>query len=62
MYDQLGKYDQADSLLKASLAQRKATGGADSAKVAESLVALANLRNDQAQLEEAETLRARVFR
>src|SRR5580700_875134 len=54
MYDQLGKYDQADSLLKASLAQRKATRGADSAKVAESLVALANLRNDQAQLEEAE--------
>ncbi len=55
MYDQLGKYDQADSLLKASLAQRTATGGAGSAKVAESLVALANLRNDQAQLEEAET-------
>jgi serine/threonine-protein kinase len=54
MYDQLGKYDQADSLLKASLAQRKATRRADSAKVAESLVALANLRNDQAQLEEAE--------
>jgi len=56
MYDQLGKYEQADSLLKASLAQRKATNGPDSAKVAESLVALANLRNDQAQLEEAETL------
>jgi serine/threonine protein kinase/tetratricopeptide (TPR) repeat protein len=55
MYDQLGKYDQADSLLKASLALRKAIDGADSAKVAESLVALANLRNDQAQLEEAET-------
>ncbi len=55
MYDQLGKYDQADSLLKASLAQRKAIDGADSAKVAESLVALANLRNDQAQLAEAET-------
>jgi len=55
MYDQLGKYVQADSLLKGSLAQRKATSGADSAKVAESLVALANLRNDQAQLAEAET-------
>jgi serine/threonine-protein kinase len=55
MYDQLGKYDQADSLLKASLAQRKAIDGADSAKVAESLVALANLRNDQAKLEEAES-------
>jgi len=56
MYDQLGKYDQADALLKASLAQRKTTDGADSAKVAESLIALANLRNDQAQLAEAETL------
>jgi len=56
MYDQLGKYDQADSLLKASLYQRKKTDGADSAKVAESLVALANLRNDQAQLAEAENL------
>src|ERR1700719_2603546 len=56
MYDQLGKYEQADSLLKESLAQRNATNGADSAKVAESLVALANLRNDQAQLEEAEAL------
>ena len=56
MYDQLGKYDRADALLKASLAQRKMTDGADSAKVAESLVALANLRNDQAQLAEAESL------
>jgi len=56
MYDQLGKYDQANSLLKAALTQRKAINGPDSAKVAESLVALANLRNDQAQLEEAETL------
>ena len=56
MYDQLGKYDRADALLKASLVQRKMTDGADSAKVAESLVALANLRNDQAQLAEAESL------
>jgi serine/threonine protein kinase len=55
MYDQLGKYERADSLLKTSLAQRQKTDGADSAKVAESLVALANLRSDQAQLEEAET-------
>jgi eukaryotic-like serine/threonine-protein kinase len=54
MYDQLGKYERADSLLKASLAQRQKTDGADSAKVAESLVALANLRSDQAQLDEAE--------
>lgn len=56
MYDQLGKFDQADSLLKAALAQRKAIFGPDSAKVAESLVALAYLRGDQARLEEAELL------
>jgi serine/threonine protein kinase/tetratricopeptide (TPR) repeat protein len=56
MYDQLGKFDQADSLLKAALNQRKAVDGPDSAKVAESLVALAYLRGDQAQLEEAEQL------
>ena len=56
MYDQLGKYEQADSLLKAALAQRKSIDGPDSAKVAESLVALANLRVDEAQLEEAESL------
>ncbi len=56
MYDQLGKYDQADALLKSALNQRKAVHGADSAKVAESLIALAYLRGDQAQLEEAEQL------
>ncbi len=56
MYDQLGKYDQADSLLKAALAQRKLVNGPDSAKVAESLVSLAYLRGDEAQLEEAEQL------
>jgi serine/threonine protein kinase/tetratricopeptide (TPR) repeat protein len=56
MYDQLGKYDRADSLLKSALAQRKVIHGADSAKVAESLIALANLRIDQAQLTEAEDL------
>jgi serine/threonine-protein kinase len=54
IYEQLGKLDQADSLLKASLAQRKEIFGPDSAAVAESLVALAYLRVDQAQLEEAE--------
>jgi serine/threonine protein kinase/tetratricopeptide (TPR) repeat protein len=56
MYDQLGKFDQADSLLQAALNQRKSVHGADSAKVAESLIALAYLRGDQAQLEEAERL------
>ncbi len=54
MYDQLAKYDRADSLLKAALNQRKAIYGPDSAKVAESLVALAYLRGDQAQLADAE--------
>jgi serine/threonine protein kinase len=56
LYDQLGKFDEADSLLQSSLANRKALYGADSAKVAESLIALASLRLDQAQLDESEKL------
>jgi serine/threonine-protein kinase len=54
IYDQLGKFDQADSLLHSALERRKALFGADSTDVAESLVALGQLRSDQAQYEEAE--------
>jgi serine/threonine protein kinase/tetratricopeptide (TPR) repeat protein len=54
IYDQLGKFDQADSLLHSALERRKALFGADSTEVAESLVALGQLRSDQAQYEEAE--------
>jgi serine/threonine protein kinase/Tfp pilus assembly protein PilF len=54
IYDQLGKFDQADSLLHSALERRKALFGPDSTEVAESLVALGQLRSDQAQYDEAE--------
>jgi eukaryotic-like serine/threonine-protein kinase len=54
IYDQLGKFDQADSLLHSALDRRKALFGPDSTEVAESLVALGQLRSDQAQYDEAE--------
>ena len=56
IYEQLGKFDQADSLLHSALDRRKALFGPDSAEVAESLVALGQLRSDQAQYDEAEQL------
>ena len=54
VYDQLGKFDQADSLLHSALDRRKSLFGPDSTEVAESLIALAQLRSDQAQYDEAE--------
>ena len=56
IFDQLGKFDQADSLLHSALDRRKALFGPDSIEVAESLVALGQLRADQARLQEAEQL------
>ena len=56
MYQKLGKYDQADSLMRSSLDRRKAIAGQDSQDVADSLVALGMLRLDQGQLAEAERL------
>ena len=55
IYDQLGKFDRADSLLHSALERRKALFGPDSTEVAESLVALGQLRSDQAQYDDAET-------
>jgi eukaryotic-like serine/threonine-protein kinase len=54
IYEKLGKFDQADSLLSAALNQRKSLFGPDSPEVAESLTALGLLRSDQARLQEAE--------
>ena len=54
IYDQLGKFDQADSLLHSAVDRRKALFGPDSVEVAESLVALGQLRSDQAQYDEGE--------
>ncbi len=56
IYQKLGRFEQADSLLRSALDQRKRLFGADSAEVAESLAALGLLRSDQAHLEEAEQL------
>jgi len=56
IYQKLGKFDEADGLLRSALDQHKSLFGADSPEVAESLTALGLLRSDQARLEEAEQL------
>lgn len=56
LYQKLGKFDQASTLLNSGLEARKSLFGADAAPVAESLVALGLLRAEQAQLPEAEKL------
>src|SRR6266851_5781510 len=56
IYQKLGRFEQADSLLRSALDQRKSLFGLDSQEVAESLTALGLLRSDQAHLEEAEQL------
>jgi eukaryotic-like serine/threonine-protein kinase len=56
LYENLGKYERADSLLNLALAERKSLYGTDHAQVAESLVALGLLRDDQGRLQEAESM------
>jgi len=56
IYQKLGKLDRADSLLSLALEQRQSLFGAASPEVAESLVALGELRSDQARWDEAERL------
>jgi eukaryotic-like serine/threonine-protein kinase len=56
IYEQLGKFDQAETLLNSALEERKRIYGADSAEVAESLVALGLLRDERAKLDDAERL------
>jgi serine/threonine-protein kinase len=56
IYQKLGKLDQANTLLNSSLEKRKLLYGSDAAPVAESMVALGLLRDDQAQLPEAERI------
>lgn len=56
IYQKLGKFEQADRLLKSSLDERRRLFGANSREVAESLVALGLLRGDQAKWDEAERL------
>ena len=50
IYQKLGKLDQAESLMRLALDERKSIFGADSREVAESLVALGLLRADQAEV------------
>jgi len=56
IYQKLGKFDPANSLLGAALERRKSLFGAERPEVAEGLIALGMLRNAQAQYDEAERL------
>jgi eukaryotic-like serine/threonine-protein kinase len=56
IYQQLGKFGEAESLLQSALDRRRSLLGADSAEVAETLVAFGRLRDAQASYDEAERL------
>ena len=56
IYQKLGKFDQADTLLRAALSQRTSIAGAGSTDAVESEVELGLLRSDQAKLDEAERM------
>ena len=56
IYQRLGKFDQADALLKSSLDARRTLLGPDAAEVVKGLVAVGLLRSDQARFDEAERL------
>ena len=56
LYQKLGKLDQSDALLSLALQRRRAIFGPQHAEVAESLVALGQLRVDQGRLPDAERL------
>ncbi|HEU0369149.1 MAG TPA: tetratricopeptide repeat protein, partial [Candidatus Acidoferrum sp.] len=54
IYQKLGKLDQANTLLQSALDSHKSHSGRDSPEVAQTLVAIGQLRSDQAQLDDAE--------
>ena len=56
IYQKLGKYGEANTLLQSALDRRKHLYGDDSPEVAESLTALGLLRLDQAHMDDAEQL------
>jgi serine/threonine protein kinase len=56
MYEKLGKFDRADSLLESAQTIRRSITGTDSVETAETIVALSLLRTDQGQYQEAERL------
>jgi serine/threonine-protein kinase len=56
IYQKLGKFDRADSLLRSALERRKSLSGPDNPDVADDLVALGLLRQDQGNVGDAERL------
>jgi serine/threonine-protein kinase len=56
IYEKLGKFEQADSLLQTALDVRRLVFGAESLEVAESLVELGLLRDAQGKFDDAERL------
>ena len=56
IYQQLGKFDQADALLHSALERRKSLDGPDNPEVASDLVKLGLLRLEQGKAAEAEKL------
>lgn len=56
IYQRLGNFDRADTLLRADLDRERALAGPDNPDVAASLVALGLLRSDQARYDDAERL------
>ena len=56
VYEKLGKFDRAESLLRASLDTRRALEPSTASDVVRGTTALALLRSDQARFEEAERL------
>jgi eukaryotic-like serine/threonine-protein kinase len=54
LYRQMGRFDQAGTLLQSSLDRHRTLFGTDAGEVGEDLVALGLLRIDQAQFDEAE--------
>jgi serine/threonine-protein kinase len=54
IYEKLGKFEQADSLLNTALEQRNTMFGPDSTEAAETLLELGLLRDAQGKFEEAE--------
>jgi serine/threonine-protein kinase len=56
LYREIGRFDQAGTLLQSSLDRHRALFGPEASEVGEDLVALGLLRLEQAQLDEAERL------
>ncbi len=56
IYEKLGKFDQAGSLLQSAFDKQRSVSGPNSIEAAESLVALGSLRSDQGNFKEGERL------